>query len=57
MNKQRSFSDQEYEKYCNKTRREQFLEDMNAVMPWQELIDVIEPFYSKAKVQGARWLG
>jgi len=52
MKKQRSFADQEYEKFRKKTRREQFLEDMNAVVPWQELVDVIEPFYPKGEGPG-----
>jgi len=52
MNKQRSFADQEYEKFRKKTRREQFLEDMNKVIPWQELVEVIEPFYPKGEGPG-----
>jgi len=52
MKKQRSFADQEYEKFRKKTRREQFLEDMNAVVPWQELVDVVEPFYPKGEGPG-----
>lgn len=52
MKKQRSFADQEYEKFRKKTRREQFLEDMNIVVPWQELVSIIEPFYPKGDGPG-----
>jgi transposase, IS5 family len=30
-----------------KTRLEQFLEEMNQVIPWTGLTQVIEPYYSK----------
>ena len=45
MKRQRSFADQEYEKFRKKTRREQFLEDMDVVVPWDELTTIIEPYY------------
>ena len=30
------------------TRREQFLAEMDAVIPWGKLLQLIEPFYPKA---------
>jgi len=51
MKKQRSFAEQEYEKFRKKTRREQFLEEMNVVVPWQELTKIIEPYYPRVMVR------
>ncbi len=40
-------SEQSFEKYRKKTRREQFLEEMERIMPWAELGSLIEPHYPK----------
>ncbi len=40
----------ELPRYGKKTRREQFLEDMNAVMPWGELLALIEPHYPRGEM-------
>ena len=37
----------EFQRYSKKTRREQFLEEMDAVMPWGELLALVAPHYSK----------
>ncbi len=37
-----------FEKYARKSRREEFLNDMDVVVPWRELEALIEPFYPKA---------
>lgn len=37
-----------FERYTKKTRRAQFLEQMEQVVPWRELTALIEPFYPKA---------
>jgi len=37
----------EFQRYSKKTRREQFLDEMEAVMPWAELRALIEPHYPK----------
>ena len=37
-----------FEKYTKKTRREQFLEEMERVVPWRELCALVEPHYPKA---------
>jgi IS5 family transposase len=39
----------EFQKYSKKTRREQFLEEMDQVMPWAELQSSIAPHYSKGE--------
>ena len=40
----------EFQRYSKKTRREQFLEEMNTVMPWAELIALVAPHYSKGEM-------
>jgi IS5 family transposase len=37
-----------FERYGKKTRREQFLEEMEQVVPWAEMCELIEPMYAKA---------
>ncbi len=37
-----------FERYMKKTRREQFLEEMEQVVPWRELSALVEPHYPKA---------
>ena len=39
----------EFQRYTKKTRREQFLDEMEAVMPWVELQALVEPYYSKGE--------
>ncbi len=39
-----------FERYGKKTRREQFLEEMDAAMPWAELLALIEPHYPKGEM-------
>lgn len=46
---QRTFATVEnFEKYGRKRRREEFLDQMNAVVPWANLEALIEPCYPKA---------
>jgi len=45
---QLSFSDAEYAAKRKKTRREVFLEEMEQVVPWQRLLELVEPHYPKA---------
>jgi hypothetical protein len=51
--RQDSFSGAEFEKYRKKTRKEQFLEEMDSIIPWKELTDVIEPVYPKPQLAAA----
>jgi transposase, IS5 family len=36
-----------FERYGKKTRRAQFLEEMEQIVPWKKLCTLIEPFYPK----------
>jgi len=46
--RQQTFAAAEFEKYGKRTRRAEFLEQMNVVVPWRILCAEIEPFYPKA---------
>ena len=46
-NKQLGFGDYEQSTAKKETKREKFLSEMDLVVPWQLLIDLIEPFYPK----------
>jgi hypothetical protein len=37
-----------FEKFSRKSKREQFLETMDSIIPWPELQALIEPYYPKA---------
>ena len=37
-----------FEKYGRKSKREQFLENMNAIVPWNDVLELIEAHYPKA---------
>lgn len=52
MKRQTTFAGSGFDKYAKKTRRAQFLEDMDQVVPWDELVKVIEPFYPKGEGRG-----
>ena len=52
--KQLGFSDYELTTAKKQTKREKFLAEMEAVVPWQALIDLIEPHYRKASKKGGR---
>jgi len=54
---QTSFSNNGFDHYRKKTRRERFLEDMETVIPWKERCDAIEPFYPKPQGAGRRSIG
>ena len=45
---QPTFADLEYESKKRKTRREIFLERMDALIPWEQMEERIRPFYPKA---------
>jgi hypothetical protein len=40
-----TFASLAYENKKKKTRRELFLEEMNEVIPWSELLQVVEKYY------------
>ena len=56
MVKQQTFAGLAWKNKGKKTRREQFLSEMNQIIPWKVLIELIEPYYPKAG-QGRQPLG
>ena len=52
--KQLGFSDYALTTAKKQTNREKFLSEMEVVVPWQALIDLIEPHYPKASKKGGR---
>ena len=49
---QQTFAEVPFEHYRKSTRRERFLDEMNRVVPWAELVAMIEPVYPKADGPG-----
>jgi transposase, IS5 family len=49
---QQTFAEVTYERYRKLTRREQFLNEMARVVPWAELVGVIEAVYPQAEGPG-----
>ena len=49
---QQTFAEIPFEQYRKSPRRERFLDEMNRVVPWAELVAVIEPVYPKADGPG-----
>ena len=49
---QQTFAEVTFEQYRKPTRREQFLNEMHRVVPWADLVAVIEPVYPKADGPG-----
>ena len=47
--KQQTFSDIEYSSRKRKTKREEFLEIMDEIIPWDEWVSVIVPYYPSGK--------
>ena len=43
--KQQTFTDMEYNCRKKKTKREEFLEIMDEIIPWDEWVQIIEPYY------------
>jgi len=47
MAEQRTFADLAWSMKGKVTRRERFLAEMNAVIPWARLLELIEPHYPR----------
>lgn len=45
MNGQLNFTDMEYSQRKRKTKRDEFLECMDEITPWDEIVAMIEPYY------------
>lgn len=54
---QSSFSDLEYAAKKKRTRRERFLDAIEAVTPWAALVAELEPFYPKGEGRGRPPIG
>ena len=54
---QQTFAETSVEQYHTSARRERFLDEMNRVVPWAELVAVIEPVYPKADGPGRPPIG
>lgn len=52
--KQLGFADYEQTTAKKRTKKEKFLAEMDQVVPWQALIDLIEPHYPKTSSKGGR---
>jgi transposase, IS5 family len=46
---QQTFSDMEYASRRRQTKRESFLNSMNAIIPWSKWVDLIRPHYPKGE--------
>jgi len=49
MSQQKTFTDVEYENRKRKTKREEFLAMMDKIIPWDEWIAIISPYYPSGK--------
>jgi IS5 family transposase len=43
-----------FEKYAKRTRRAQFLSDMERIVPWRERCELIAPAYPSLGAKGGR---
>jgi transposase, IS5 family len=50
--RQHTLADEGFEKFRKPTRREQFLDEMDRIIPWEGLCGVIEPFYPRPEGAG-----
>lgn len=55
--RQQTFADEAFEQYRKPTRRELFLSEMEKIIPWGELCEIIEPFYPRPTGAGRRPVG
>lgn len=56
MRQQTPASQASFEKYGRKSRRELFLDEMERIVPWSELLALAEPFYARSR-NGRRPVG
>lgn len=59
--RQQTLAQGSFEKYRKPTRRERFLNEMDKIVPWDQLCALVEPVYPKVKgtnvVSGLESLG
>jgi IS5 family transposase len=46
---QKSFASVDFSKYAKTTKRQVFLEQMDSILPWKDMLALIEPFYPKSE--------
>jgi len=51
---QMSFSSINFDGFAKPTRRAKFLEDMDRILPWQQLCEIVCPVIRQAKAVGRR---
>ena len=54
MANQINFTDMEYSQRKRKTKREEFLEIMNEITPWDEWVKLVEPYYPDSGKRGCQ---
>jgi IS5 family transposase len=47
--RQQTLAEEGFERFRKPTRRDQFLAEMEQIIPWRDLCKVIKPFYPKPK--------
>lgn len=57
MERQSTLAEAGFDKYRKKTRREQFLDEMEIAVPWKDLVKIIEPYYPSGEGRGRRPIG
>lgn len=57
MSEQRTFASMAWAQKGKVTRRERFLAEMDTVIPWAQLIALVEPHYPKAEGRGRKPVG
>lgn len=55
--RQQTLAEEGFERFRKTTRRERFLDEMDRIIPWQELAAAIEPFYPKGEGPGRPPIG
>lgn len=48
MNEQMSFTELEYSKRKRKSKNEIFLERMDRLIPWDEWVEIVDPYYKRS---------
>jgi len=49
-----SFASTDFDRLAKPTRRAKFLEDMDRILPWQQLCEIVRPVIRQAKAVGRR---
>ena len=52
--RQQTLTDNGFERFRKRTRREMFLLEMDQIIPWRDLCKVIKPFYAHKFLAGEK---